>query len=97
MRYSVEALDDHHDVHLYEAKRSDLDLVAQHCADMRSAGYDGPSKDMKLAASVPAFFVQKYINDHGITFNEFMRDKAHVDRFLADPALAHFRVWQGRI
>ncbi len=96
MRYRIEAQDEHHDVHLHEVDRADLDIVAQHCADMRSHGYEG-SKDMKLAASVPAFFVQQYLNTNGVTFAEFMRDKAHVDRFLADPALTHFRVWQGRI
>ncbi len=97
MRYRIEAQDDHHDVHLHEVDRADLDIVAKHCADMRSIGYEGPSKDTKLAASVPAFFIQKYINDNGITFAEFIRNQAHVNRFLDDPAIAHFRVWQGKI
>lgn len=97
MKARIEAVDDLHDVHLYEASRADLDVVAEHCGAMRSAGYTGPANDMKLAASVPAFFIQKYINDNGITFADFMRDQAHINRFLADPALAHFRVWQGRI
>lgn len=81
---------------IHEASMDDLKMVAEHCGALRSAGFTG-SKDMKLAARVPGFFVQKYLNDNGITFAEFMRDNKHVDRFLADPALAHFRVWQGRV
>lgn len=96
MRYRIEHLDDHRDVHLHEVDKADLDTVAKHCADLRAMGHTG-TKDVKLAASVPAFFVQKYINDNGITFKEFMREKGHIDRFLADPAIAHFRVWQGRV
>lgn len=96
MRARIEELDDLHDVHVYEANKDDLDAVAKHCADMRAIGATG-TKDWKVAASVPGFFVQKYINDNGITFREFMRDEAHINRFLADPALAHFRIWQGRV
>lgn len=81
---------------IHEASMDDLKMVAEHCGALRSVGFTG-SKDMKLAARVPGFFVQKYLNDNGITFAEFMRDNKHVDRFLADPALAHFRVWQGRV
>lgn len=96
MEYRIELLEGDKQAHIHEASVSDLKAVAEHCGDLRSAGLTG-SSDMKLAARVPAFFVQKYINDNGITFAEFMRDNKHVDRFLADPALSHFRVWTGRI
>lgn len=96
MDFRIEQVGDSHMAGIHEASVSDLKMVAEHCGHMRSAGMTG-SNDMKLAAKVPAFFVQKYINDNGITFAEFMRDQKHIDRFLADPALAHFRVWQGRV
>ncbi len=83
-------------VSVHTADHADLQLVADHCANLRAIGDTG-SKDMKLAASVPGIFIQKYLNDHGVTFAEFMRTPQHVDRLLNDPALAHFRVWQGRV
>lgn len=96
MDYRIELLDGDRQAHIHEARMDDLKAVAEHCGQLRSAGETGAS-DMKLAARVPAFFVQKYINDNGITFAEFMRDNKHVDRFLADPALSHFRIWRGKI
>jgi hypothetical protein len=96
MDFRLETVDDGHVAGIHEASVADLKMVAEHCGDLRSAGYTG-SSDMKLAARVPGFFVQKYINDNGITFAEFMRGNKHIDRFLADPALSHFRVWGGRV
>jgi len=96
MRADILKHDAVHDVHVYEVPTADLDAVAEHCKALHNAGHTG-SSDMKLAASVPAFFIQKYINDNKITFAEFMRDQAHMRRFLDDPALAHFRIWKGRI
>lgn len=96
MDFRIEQVGTDHMAGIHEASVSDLKMVADHCGHLRSAGMTG-SKDMKLAASVPAFFVQKYINDNGLTFADFMKDQKHVDRFLSDPALAHFRVWTGRV
>jgi hypothetical protein len=96
MDFRLEHVDSDHIASIHEARMDDLKAVADHCGRLRSIGDTG-SKDMKLAASVPAFFVQKYLNDNGISFREFMKDEAHIQRFLADPALAHFRVWQGRL
>ena len=96
MDFQLETLDRDHVVSVHSANHSDLQAVADHCANLRAIGDTG-SKDMKLAASVPAIFVQKYLNDNGVTFAEFMREPKHADRLLADPALAAFRVWQGRV
>jgi hypothetical protein len=96
MKFSLEHVDREHLAGIHEARMDDLKAVADHCAGLRGIGATGTS-DMKLAARIPAFIVQKYINDNGITFAEFMRDTKHADRMLADPALAHFRVWEGRV
>lgn len=96
MKFRLEHVDTQHMAAIHEANMDDLRMVADHCAALRSAGETG-SSDMRLAARVPGFIVQKYINDNGITFADFMRDPKHADRMLADPALAHFRVWQGRV
>jgi len=54
-------------------------------------------KDIKLAASIPSVLVEKYINDKGITFSEFINNQAHIRTILNDPDLAYFRIWQGRV
>lgn len=96
MDFQLETVDKSHVVSIHSVDAADLNLVKDHCAALRSVGATG-SSDMKLAAKVPGFFIQKYLNDHNVTFREFMRDPKHADRLLADPALAAFRVWQGRI
>jgi hypothetical protein len=75
----------------------DCTAIAERAQALHNSGYQGPSGDMKLAASVPFVFVEKYLNDNRITMQDLMRDKAHQRRFLGDPALAHFRVWKGRV
>ena len=55
------------------------------------------SNDMKLAAEFPFVIVEKYCNDNGITFREFMGSEAHKKRLLNDPDLSYFRIWKGRI
>jgi hypothetical protein len=96
MDFKLEHHDADHFVALHSAEHADLKAVADHCANLRSIGATG-SKDMKLAASVPTIFIMQYCNVNGITFAEFMRDHTHADRMLADPALSHFRVWEGRL
>lgn len=70
---------------------ADLHAVRDHCHDLRAAGQTGP-KDMPHLAEFPAAVVEKYINDNGITFAEWMANPVHVRRMLNDPALAGFRV-----
>ena len=96
MRFDLEAVDDDHVAGVHRVAKSDVDLVADHCAGLRGVGATG-SKDMKHVARVPGFIVQKYINDNKLTFAQFMRDPVHADRMLADPALKAFRVWEGRV
>lgn len=97
MKFQLEQIDDLHMAAVHEARVDDLKAVADHCANLRGIGATG-TKDMKLAATIPAFVVQKYINDNGITFAEFMREGSpHPERMLNDPALSYFRVWEGRV
>lgn len=77
-------------------RMDDLKAVADHCAGLRGIGATG-SKEMKHVARVPEVLVMKYINDAGITWAQFIRDPKHAERFLADPALQAFRVWEGHL
>lgn len=90
--------EDHGDhlVDIAEVKVSDLQAVADECRVLRDAGATG-TKDMRHLAQIPAFLVEQYINDAGIDFREFMTNPEHATRMLNDPALAAFRIDQGRV
>lgn len=68
-----------------------LHAVRDHCHDLRASGQTG-SKAMPHLAEFPAAVVEKYVNDNGITFAEWMQNPVHVRRMLNDPALSGFRV-----
>jgi hypothetical protein len=55
------------------------------------------SSEMRHAARLPAILVEKYCLDNNVLFSEFCADPAHVRRMLQDPALAHFRIWRGKV
>ena len=55
------------------------------------------SGEMRHAASFPRVLVDKYCNDHNITFQEWMTNKEHVRRMLNSPDLSGFRIWPGRV
>jgi hypothetical protein len=52
---------------------------------------------MRLAASFPDVLVERYCNQNGIEFSEFMQNPVHVKRMCADPDLSGFRIWTGRV
>ena len=66
------------------------------CKAMHNEGLHG-DKDMPLYASIPAVFIEDYLNRNNVTFAEFMNDQAHMKRFLNDPALSAFRIAPGRV
>lgn len=74
----------------------DCTPIAEHTRALHKEGFHG-SKDMKHAASLPMVLVERYCNDRGIDFAEWMRDPTHIRTMLSDPALAAFRVWEGRV
>lgn len=67
------------------------DAVARH-----NEGLHG-SSEMKHAARIPNVIVEKYCNDNGITFQEFMNGREHIKRMLNDPSLSYFRIWKGKV
>ena len=74
----------------------DCTEIAEFCAESRAFGRTG-SGEMKHAAMIPEVFIQSYCNTNKITFREFLIDKTHIRRILADPALKAFRIWEGRV
>lgn len=96
MRRDLQVMDDTALVDVTTATLDSLRTVSDHCQRLRSAGLTG-DKEMRHLATVPAFIVEKFINDRGITFREFMDDPAHATAMLNDPALSAFRVHEGRV
>ncbi|MFZ6653793.1 hypothetical protein [Undibacterium sp. TJN19] len=74
----------------------DCTAIAEHTQALSREGLHG-SSEMRHAASFPMVIVEKYLNDKGITFAEFMANRVHVKAMLSDPALSAFRVWGGRV
>ena len=68
----------------------------ENATQRRNEGIHG-SGDMRHAASFPPVIVERYCNESGIEFSEFMSNPVHVKRMLGDPALSGFRVWTGRV
>lgn len=76
--------------------KQDCSPIVEHTKALHNIG-DGNGKELKFAASIPLLFVEKYLADNGITMHEFSGNAEHKRRLLNDPALAHFRVWKGRV
>ncbi len=76
---------------LLYADMAELHAVADYCKARQNEGLTG-TKEMPVLAEFPAEIVEKYINDAGITFQEWMQNPEHVRRMLRDPALSAFRI-----
>ncbi len=83
------------DGRLIAERVQDCTSIAEHCGRLRAETEQ--RGEMRLAARIPDVIVERYINDRGITFAEFLRDPAHARALLNDPALAAFRVWEGSV
>ena len=81
---------------LHTGSSQDCEPILEYAKARQKEGHHG-SKDMRFAASVPAVIVERYLNDHAITMQEFFRSPEHQRRLLNDPALAGFRIWPGRV
>lgn len=79
------------------ANLDDLKFVADHATAIRNSGYRRDKDGSGLLMEVPAFIVEKYCNDRGIAYSEFMNNPVHATNMMNDPALAHFRTTEERI
>lgn len=70
--------------------------MLESCANLRSIGAVG-SAEMKHAMRLPMVFVEKYINEHGITLHEFEVNPEHLKRIMNSSEFAAFRIWQGKV
>lgn len=74
----------------------DCTPIAEYAKAQHNEGNFGTS-DVKHAARIPNVIVEKYCNDHGVTFEQFMGDPVHIKRLVEHPDNSMFRIWRGRL
>lgn len=85
-----------HDGNMTVERVQDCTPILEQTKSLHNAGIQG-SSELKHAARIPYVIVERYCNDNGIEFSEFMQNKEHLRRVLNDKSLEHFRVWKGRV
>lgn len=85
-----------HDGAMTVERSQDCTPIAEYAKRLQSHGLHG-SSEMRHAATIPYVIIEKYCNDHGILFSEFMQNKVHLRRVLNDPSLSAFRIWPGKV
>lgn len=84
------------DGRLFVGRSQDCTPIAERAKRMHNEGQHG-SSEMRLAADIPYVIAEKYCNDNGVTFAEFMSNPVHIKRVVMNPDNAMFRVWKGAI
>lgn len=74
----------------------DCTPIIEYCKGMQAIGNVG-SSEMKWAGKIPKVEVEKYMNTHGISFQEFCANPVHVQRYMNDPDHAMLRIWTGKL
>lgn len=74
----------------------DCTPIAEYCKTLHNEGVHG-SNEMRHAASIPHVAIEAYLNQHGITYAEWIGNPVHIKRMCNDPDLRDFRIWPGRV
>lgn len=74
----------------------DCTPIVERAKSLHNEGMHG-LKDFKHAMELPNVIVEAYLNQHKITYEEFLKNKEHLKRVLNSPDLAYFRIWKGRV
>lgn len=84
------------DDRLYVGRSQDCTTIAEYAKALHNEGHHG-SSDMKHAAKIPLVIVEKYCNERGITFEEFMAGDKHIKAVVENPDNKLFRIWPGKL
>lgn len=84
------------DGRLFIAQTQDCTPIVERTKALHNAGAFG-SSDMKHAATIPDVILNKYMNEHGISYQELMNNPVHIRRICNDPDNSMFRVWPGKL
>lgn len=78
------------------AQTQDCTAIAEHAKALHNAGAFG-SSEMRHAATIPDVVMNKYMNEHGVTYAELMSNPVHFKRICNNPDNAAFRIWKGKL
>jgi hypothetical protein len=81
---------------IFVGQSQDCTPIAERAQALHKAGQFG-SSDMKHAATIPDVILEKYMNEHGVTYAELMSNPVHFKRICNDPDNKCFRIWPGKI
>lgn len=56
---------------------------------------DGKGKQFWWIGEIPNVIVEKYLNENGVTYQDFLADSTHARRILQNPDYKKFRVFEG--
>lgn len=85
-----------HDGKIFIAQTQDCTAIAERAKALHNAGEFG-SSEMRHAATIPDVILEKYMNEHHVTYAELMTNPEHFRRICNDPDNKMFRIWPGRI
>jgi hypothetical protein len=80
---------------LVVGRSQDCTAILEDAVRRHNEGHHGTA-DVKHAARIPNVIVEKYCNDNGISFHEFMGDEVHIKRLVQHPDNSMFRIWKGK-
>lgn len=77
---------------------ADVEPIIDHVQKLRQEGSGKSSSgEMYHVGDLPLIIAEKYCNEVGITFEEFMCNPEHITRIMNNPDYSRFRVWEGRV
>jgi hypothetical protein len=85
-----------HDGKVFIAQTQDCTPIVERAQALHKAGMYG-SSEMRHAATIPNVILEKYMNEHRVSYAELMGNPEHIRRICNDPDNKMFRVWPGRL
>lgn len=85
-----------HDGKVFIGQSQDCTPIAERAKALHNVGAFG-SSEMKHAAEIPEVILNKYMNEHGVSYAELMSNPVHIKRICNDPDNKMFRIWPGRL
>jgi hypothetical protein len=82
------------DGQLIVARSQDCQPVLEHVAAMKEL--TDQTGDLRYVGEIPHVIIEKYLNERGISFHEFMQGDEHIKRILNSSDYKKLRVWEGR-
>lgn len=81
---------------IHVSRVQDVEGILDGVAELRNSQAFG-SSEMRHAGFIPFVEVERYLNETGISLQEFNTDDRHIAVILNDPSFKKLRIWEGKI